>query len=74
MADDPRLTQVLAVWSEVLRVSDVGADDDFFALGGDSLDVVRILRRMEEVLGVMVSAQTFLESRTPRTLTARLDD
>ncbi|MFK0180555.1 amino acid adenylation domain-containing protein, partial [Streptomyces xanthochromogenes] len=30
------------IWREVLRVGDVGPLDDFFALGGDSLHVIRV--------------------------------
>lgn len=29
-----------ATWSDILRVTPIGADDDFFALGGDSLQVM----------------------------------
>ena len=31
------------IWSEVLHVPEVGIDDDFFVLGGDSLDILEIL-------------------------------
>ncbi|MRG98513.1 amino acid adenylation domain-containing protein, partial [Polyangium spumosum] len=33
------------VWSEVLRVSPVGIDDNFFALGGDSLLAIHVVGR-----------------------------
>jgi acyl carrier protein len=71
--DDPRLGQVLTVWADVLELPDVGPDDDFFALGGDSLALVRSLRGLQDALGVTVSAQAFLETRTARAMTARLD-
>ncbi|MBW4717722.1 amino acid adenylation domain-containing protein [Saccharothrix sp. SC076] len=38
--------RVAAVWSEVLGVEHVGARDDFFALGGDSILAVRALGRL----------------------------
>ena len=34
------------LWSEVLGVTDVGRDDNFFALGGHSLLVVKLLERI----------------------------
>ncbi|MES9525329.1 amino acid adenylation domain-containing protein [Streptomyces capoamus] len=38
--------QVAEVWSELLGVTRVGRDDDFFALGGDSLLATRLLTRL----------------------------
>ncbi|MER5267683.1 amino acid adenylation domain-containing protein [Actinosynnema sp. NPDC002837] len=38
--------RVAAVWSDVLGVPQVGAHDDFFALGGDSILAVRALSRL----------------------------
>jgi pyochelin synthetase len=40
--------QVAAVWAEVLRVDSVGRDDDFFALGGDSLLAAKLAGRLAE--------------------------
>ncbi|PSL55728.1 non-ribosomal peptide synthase protein (TIGR01720 family)/amino acid adenylation domain-containing protein [Saccharothrix carnea] len=42
----PAEHRVAAVWSEVLGVPRVGAHDDFFALGGDSILAVRALSRL----------------------------
>ncbi len=42
--DDER--RVAEVWADVLGVSPVGANDDFFALGGDSILAVRALGRL----------------------------
>ncbi len=41
-----------AVWSEVLRIPDVGVDEDFVELGGDSLLAVRMIVRVRERLDV----------------------
>ncbi|MGW2845603.1 amino acid adenylation domain-containing protein [Streptomyces sp. NPDC001274] len=38
--------EVAAVWCEVLGVRGVGPDDDFFALGGNSLRAVRAVARL----------------------------
>ncbi|WP_420803558.1 amino acid adenylation domain-containing protein [Saccharothrix deserti] len=42
----PAERRVAAVWSDVLGVPQVGAHDDFFALGGDSIRAVRALSRL----------------------------
>ncbi len=42
------------VWSEVLGRDGVGADDDFFALGGHSLVALRVVARLKKNFGVPV--------------------
>ncbi|MGJ6960914.1 amino acid adenylation domain-containing protein [Streptosporangium sp. G11] len=37
---------VTAIWAEVLGRHDIGDDQDFFSLGGDSLAAVRVLTRL----------------------------
>ncbi|HEY7598853.1 MAG TPA: condensation domain-containing protein, partial [Candidatus Limnocylindrales bacterium] len=47
------LTEIVAgVWREVLGIEAVGEDDDFFALGGHSLQATRVAARLRQVLGV----------------------
>jgi hypothetical protein len=47
--------EVLAgIWAELLGVARVGVSDDFFALGGHSLLVTRVLARVRAVFGVEV--------------------
>ena len=43
---------IARLWAEALEVETVGADDDFFELGGDSFRATRLLRAMNEVLAV----------------------
>jgi acyl carrier protein len=44
-----------AVWSEVLRVERIGREDNFFDLGGHSLAMVQVQRRLREVLSREIS-------------------
>ncbi|WP_436837553.1 amino acid adenylation domain-containing protein [Micromonospora rifamycinica] len=41
-------TTVAALWSELLAVPEVSREDNFFALGGDSLVATRLLTRLRE--------------------------
>jgi amino acid adenylation domain-containing protein len=56
---------------EVLGLDRVGADDDFFDLGGDSLSAVEALAALERSLGAELSAADLLEAPTPAGLAAR---
>lgn len=46
--------RVAAAMAEVLGLGTVGVDADFFALGGDSLSVLRLLGRLEDDLGARI--------------------
>lgn len=46
---------VAAAWSELLDVPDIGADDDYYQLGGSSLSLTRLANRLREDSGVPVS-------------------
>ena len=58
------------LWQEVLEVGRVGVDDDYFALGGDSIHAIVIVARAREA-GMHLSAQDLFEQRTVRAI-ARL--
>jgi acyl-coenzyme A synthetase/AMP-(fatty) acid ligase/acyl carrier protein len=62
-----------AVWAEVLRVERVYADDDFFALGGQSLLAAQVAARLRERLGVELPLGQLLDHPTLAALAARVD-
>ncbi|MEU3603373.1 amino acid adenylation domain-containing protein [Streptomyces sp. NPDC006798] len=65
----PREEALCAVFSEVLGVAEVGADDDFFALGGDSIVSIRLVARIRKE-GLLLSPRDVFEHRSPARLAA----
>jgi aryl carrier-like protein/nitroreductase len=51
------------IWREQLGVERVGINDNFFALGGDSIQAIQVLLRAREA-GVVLSARQLFESPT----------
>ncbi|MFF2614419.1 non-ribosomal peptide synthase/polyketide synthase [Kitasatospora sp. NPDC058046] len=62
-----------AVWAEVLGLDAVGAEDDFFDLGGDSVLAARTLARITERLGVRLTLRDIFTARTVAALAPLLD-
>ena len=56
----------------MLGVPEVGADDDFFGLGGDSLAAARLAGRAGAALGVRVPLRAVFEAPTPSRLAGRV--
>ncbi|MFE0151466.1 amino acid adenylation domain-containing protein [Nonomuraea sp. NPDC059007] len=69
----PREEAVADAFREVLGLADVGRNDDFFALGGHSLLVVRLVGRLRERIGA-VSVRDVYDAPTPARLVARAAD
>jgi len=53
-----------AVWEEVLGAQQIGIDDSFFELGGDSLRAIQFLNLFKERYGIDLSLQHLFEAPT----------
>lgn len=64
-ADAPLTSEIVRIWSEALGRDDVGAESDFFELGGDSLAAVAVVTALGEIVGDVVPVAALLTSPTP---------
>jgi acyl transferase domain-containing protein len=65
--------RVLGIWQELLGVSAIGLDEDFFALGGHSLLATGVLSRLRQACGVGLTLRAIFEAPTIRLLAAQID-
>ncbi|HEX2077187.1 MAG TPA: amino acid adenylation domain-containing protein, partial [Longimicrobium sp.] len=57
------------IWGEVLDLDQVGVDDNFFALGGDSIHAIQVIARAARA-GARITPQDVFRHRTVRRLAA----
>ena len=65
-----REQKIAAIWCDVLGLDRVGVRDNFFHLGGHSLQVMQIISRMECEMSVTVSVKAFFDNPTISALAA----
>ena len=68
----PDVARVAAVMGDLLGGAAPGADDDFFALGGDSLLAIALVGRLRAAGHAGLGVGAVFEQRTPRRLAAAL--
>ncbi|MGC7102152.1 amino acid adenylation domain-containing protein [Amycolatopsis lurida] len=61
---------VAAVWTRVLKATDIGPDSDYFELGGTSIAGINLIRAFEAEFGATLSFVELYEHRTVRALAA----
>ncbi|MFE6648123.1 non-ribosomal peptide synthetase [Nocardioides sp. NPDC057772] len=65
-----REKQFCGIFADVLGLASVGADDDFFELGGGSLQAAMLIERAESDFGLEMDFLTLVDRPTPRRLAA----
>ena len=63
---------VAAIWCQVLGVAEVGRDSNFFDLGGHSLLVIQVQRRLQEALGQEIAITDMFRLTTVAAISAHL--
>ena len=66
-------TAVQAIWQQVLGQQAVGVDDDFFALGGNSLQISRLTYELRAGFAVELSVKTLFATPTIAACAALVD-
>jgi amino acid adenylation domain-containing protein/thioester reductase-like protein len=66
--------KIVDIWQETLKLPHIGIDDDFFALGGQSLKAAFLLSRMEKQIGVRVTMRSFFNAPTIRQIAENHED
>ncbi len=61
---DHREEELIEIWREVLKLPKIGVDDDFFDLGGTSLQVLMMFARIEARLDCNLSPTTIVHAPT----------
>jgi amino acid adenylation domain-containing protein/thioester reductase-like protein len=59
---------VLNIWQQVLDIPDISLDDDFFQLGGSSLQSAQLVIEVGRKFGKRLSIQNLYDAPTPRQL------
>ncbi|WP_018682964.1 non-ribosomal peptide synthase/polyketide synthase [Actinokineospora enzanensis] len=55
---------VAAAWADVLGLPRVGAEDNFFALGGDSILSIQVVSRLRAAFGTQISPRAVFDNPT----------
>ncbi len=69
---NPIEEDLLAIWKQVLRLDHISIDDNFFALGGDSIRIVQIVSQAQ-YKGLHFAAQLIYQHQTIRELAREIE-
>lgn len=72
-APSVRESQLLPLWRQALGTEQIGLNDDFFALGGDSMTAAAIMAELDRRHGIVRPVTTLLEAPTVAALAAAID-
>ncbi|MBI5100062.1 MAG: amino acid adenylation domain-containing protein, partial [Nitrospirae bacterium] len=70
---NPTEKLMVNIWSEVLRIRQVGIHDNFFDLGGHSLSAAQVISRLRANFKVEIPLQTLFETPTVSGLAGSVD-
>jgi len=65
---------VAAIWKEVLHIDNLGADENFFSIGGHSLSATQVISRLNRIFSVNVPLKSIFESPTVSLMGTCIDE
>jgi len=65
--------QMVRIWESVLKVKNIGVEDSFFDLGGDSLRIIHLLVEIEKEFKKKIKINTIIENPTVAKLVNQLN-
>ncbi len=71
--ETPTERALVALWEKLLGVAPVGVDDDFFALGGDSISAIQIQYAVQQRHGVRLATTVLFDQPSIRGLAAHIE-
>jgi acyl transferase domain-containing protein/acyl carrier protein len=60
------------LWADALGISDISEDDDFFELGGNSMNAVQLAAQVSDHFGIELGAGSLFDAATLRALAAEI--
>ncbi|MBN2441675.1 MAG: amino acid adenylation domain-containing protein, partial [Spirochaetales bacterium] len=71
---NPIEESILEIWRDVLHMDEISIDDNFFKLGGHSLQMTRVVSRMREQLSIDIPLHVIFENPTIMALSGQVED
>jgi amino acid adenylation domain-containing protein len=56
--------ELVKIWSEVLKIGEIGTNDNFFEMGGNSLVATMLIARINKGLGIRLPLRILFEKQT----------
>ena len=67
---DSNSDKIADIWKFLIGREDIGLDDDFFEMGGQSLLALQVMNKIKEDLGLKITIKEFLDNPTINKLNA----
>ena len=65
--------KIQAIWSDLLRLKEIGMQDDFFSLGGHSLLMIQLVSRLRQAFDFSIPLSAVVDTRTIAGQATRID-
>ncbi len=66
--------KVSEIWKELLDIDDVGVNQNFFELGGNSITAIRVANKVHEIFDIELPLRKLLNHQDIRSLSVVVDD